>query len=56
MSSVNQVQLNSEELKNFMKHIISNNQVIQKQGKNPISVEVIGESGIGKTSTIIQIA
>jgi MoxR-like ATPase len=56
MSSVNQVQLNSEELKNFMKHIISNNQVIQKEGKNPISVEVIGESGIGKTSTIIQIA
>jgi MoxR-like ATPase len=56
MNNVYQVQLNSEELKNFMKHIISNNQVIQKQGKNPISVEVIGESGIGKTSTIIQIA
>jgi MoxR-like ATPase len=56
MSTVNQVQLNSEELKNFMEHIISNNQVIQKDGKNPIAVEVIGESGIGKTSTIIQIA
>lgn len=52
----NLVALNANELKQFLTHIIENNRVIQKQNKTPISVEVIGESGIGKTSTIIQLA
>ena len=52
----NLVALNADELKQFLTHIIENNRVIQKQDKIPVSVEVIGESGIGKTSTIIQLA
>lgn len=54
--STKQVELNSSELKGFMKHIITNNRHLQEQGKNPVSIEVVGESGIGKTSTLIQIA
>jgi len=51
-----QVNLNINEVKDFLRHIVSNNQVIQAQGKNPVAVEVVGDSGIGKTSTIIQVA
>jgi hypothetical protein len=51
-----QVNLNINELKSFLNHIINNNRVIQEKGKNPVAVEVVGDSGIGKTSTIIQIA
>ena len=56
MSKENQVEVNGEELKCLLTHIISNNQVIQKNGKNPIATEIIGESGLGKTSNIIQLA
>lgn len=52
----NLVALNSNELRGFLEHIIENNRFIQSQGKIPISTEVIGESGIGKTSIIIQLA
>jgi len=51
-----QVELNSEELKGFLKHMITNNQYIQKQGKIPVSVSVTGEAGTGKTSSIIELA
>ena len=47
-----QVNLNVTELKGFINHIIENNRFLQEQGKGPVSVEVVGESGIGKTSTI----
>lgn len=50
------VSVNVNELKDFLGHIISNNQFLQNQGKSPVSTEVIGESGIGKTSAIIQLA
>jgi hypothetical protein len=50
------VSLNSNELKGFLTHIINNNQHIQEQGKTPVSIEVVGESGIGKTSSILQLA
>jgi hypothetical protein len=56
MSKQNLVALNANELKQFLNHIIENNRFIQSQGKTPVSVEVIGESGIGKTSAIIQLA
>ena len=56
MSTHNQVNLNIDELKGFMKHIIENNRFLQSQGKNSVSVEVIGESGIGKTSSVLQLA
>lgn len=52
----NSVRLDSTELKNFLMHMISNNRHIQAEGKNPVAVEIIGESGLGKTSSVIQLA
>ena len=51
-----QVNLNVTELKGFVNHIITNNRFLQEGGKSPVSVEVVGESGIGKTSTIVELA
>ncbi len=51
-----QVDLNVKEAKEFLKHIISNNRYLQSGGKPPVAVEVVGDSGIGKTSTIVQLA
>ncbi|TXG86603.1 MAG: hypothetical protein E6R13_00055 [Spirochaetes bacterium] len=51
-----QVTLNSDDLKGFVNHIINNNRFLQQQGKPPVAIEVLGESGIGKTSTIVEIA
>jgi len=56
MSKKDLISINVNELKEFLGHIISNNQFLQSQGKSPVSIEVIGESGIGKTSAIIQLA
>ena len=43
-----QVNLNVTELKGFVNHIITNNRFLQANGKSPVSIEVVGESGIGK--------
>ena len=51
-----QVNLNVTELKGFVNHIITNNRYLQNNNKSPVSIEVVGESGIGKTSTIVEIA
>ena len=51
-----QVDLNVKEAKDFLKHIIDNNRYLQSQNKPPVAVEVVGDSGIGKTSTIVQLA
>jgi len=51
-----QVNLNVTELKGFVNHIIKNNRYLQENGKSPVSIEVVGESGIGKTSTIVELA
>ena len=51
-----QVNLNVTELKGFVNHIITNNRFLQEGGKHPVSVEVVGESGIGKTSSIVELA
>lgn len=48
--------LNINELKNIVSYIIDNNRVLQEQNKKRTAIEVVGESGIGKTSSIIQIA
>jgi hypothetical protein len=40
----NQVSLDSGEMVGFLKHIIENNQHIQKQGKKPVATEIIGET------------
>lgn len=50
------MKLNIEELKETLSYIIANNKELKKQNKKTTAVEVMGESGIGKTSTIIQIA
>ena len=51
-----QVNLNIDELKEVIHHVVDNNRFLQNNGKNPIAIEVVGDSGIGKTSTILQIA
>jgi len=53
---MNQVKLNIDELKGFLSHMISNNQHIQKQGKVPVTINIVGDAGLGKTSAILQIA
>jgi hypothetical protein len=55
MAKANVVSLNVDEVKTFLKHIIVNNRYLQESDKLPVAVEVIGESGIGKTSSIIQL-
>ena len=52
---MNQVQLNVNELKDFIKHMVNNNQHIQKEGKVPVAVNIEGDAGLGKTSAIMQL-
>ena len=52
---MSQVQLNVEELKSFIKHMVTNNQVIQKDGKVPVAINIEGDAGLGKTSAIMQL-
>lgn len=47
---------NINEIKDLVKYIIENNKNLKKQGKKTTAIEIIGESGIGKTSGIIQVA
>lgn len=54
--TTNQVSLNINEAKEFLSHIVSNNRYLQEGGKLPVSTEIIGDSGIGKTSMVIQVA
>lgn len=48
--------LNPKEVKEFLNFIIKNNIDLQKVGKKPSSVEIIGEAGLGKTSIVEQVA
>lgn len=52
----NVVKLNLDELKEFLRHIVVNNQHIQKEGKIPVAVNIEGEAGLGKTSSLLQLA
>ena len=49
------VQLNVEELKGFIRHMVNNNQHIQAQGKVPVAINIEGDAGLGKTSAIMQL-
>jgi len=51
-----QVNLNIDEVKGFLTHIVNNNRFLQSSGKPPVAVEIVGESGIGKTSSVLQLA
>jgi hypothetical protein len=53
---MSQVKLNIDELKSFMNHVVKNNRYIQNEGKVPVAVNVEGEAGLGKTSSILQLA
>ena len=50
---MNEVNLNIDELQDFVSHIITNNRHLQAGGKKPVAIEVVGESGIGKTTSIM---
>jgi len=53
---MNQVELSAKEIQEYLQYIVKNNQHIQEQGKTPIAVEIVGESGLGKTSISLQLA
>ncbi len=53
---MNQVELDSKEIKDVLSYLIDNNKNIQTLGKTPIATEIIGESGLGKTSISLQLA
>jgi hypothetical protein len=56
MSKNNKISLNSEELKSFLTYINANNTVLIGKNLPAQTVNVEGEAGGGKTSTIIQFA
>lgn len=45
-----------KQIAGVLSHIIENNRFLEANNKKPIAVEIVGESGIGKTSLIEQIA
>lgn len=49
------VSLNISEMKDFLRHIVKNNQYLQENNKPPVAIEIVGESGIGKTSMVLQL-
>ena len=52
---MNTVQLNVDELKSFIRHMVKNNQHIQAEGKVPVAINIEGDAGLGKTSAILQL-
>ena len=50
------IQLNAEEIKKFLTHMVKNNQQIQNEGHVPVSVNIEGNAGIGKTSVVLELA
>jgi len=53
---IEKTELNIEEMKSVLKHIVTNNRVLQEKGKIPVAVNIEGLAGIGKTSTLLQLA
>jgi nucleoside-triphosphatase THEP1 len=50
------IKINSDELKTFMTHIVDNNRFLQAGGKVPVSVNIEGDAGLGKTSVALQLS
>lgn len=48
--------INVKDLKRVLDHVITNNKYIQEKGIMPVAINVIGDSGLGKTSVIKQVA
>lgn len=51
-----QVNLNIRELKSRLGYLIENNRELQKRGMTPLAFGIEGLSGLGKTSTVLQLA
>jgi len=49
------MKFNTKELKEFLSKFIDNNIELQNKNRNPISLEITGPAGLGKTSCIEQI-
>lgn len=56
MANNNKISLQSEELKSFLTYIYNNNKLLLEKGLPVQTVNVEGEAGGGKTSTILQLA
>lgn len=50
------MELTLKEIKPILKYIIENNKRIQEKGEFPISINLCGDAGLGKTSIVEQIA
>lgn len=50
------MKLTLKELKPIVRYIINNNKTLQENGKTPISINICGNAGIGKTAMIRQLA
>lgn len=50
------VNLNIDEMKKRLAHLIENNRYLQANGKIPLAAAIEGESGLGKTSMTLQLA
>lgn len=50
------MELTLSEVKPIIKYIIENNKTLQEKGQHPVSINICGEAGLGKTSIMEQIA
>ena len=48
--------LNINEAKDILSYVIDNNRKLRENNKKATALEIIGESGLGKTSMIMQVA
>lgn len=56
MAKISKRKINIQEAEELLEYIISNNRSLQTIGKKTTAIELVGESGIGKTSVILQLA
>jgi len=56
MATNNKISMNSEELKSLLTYIYNNNKILLEKNLAVQTVNVEGEAGGGKTSTILQLA
>lgn len=56
MSQNKKAQLDLDETKSFIRHIVKNNRFLQESGKVPTTINLEGGAGIGKTSGVRQLA
>lgn len=51
-----EVLLNADQIKNNLRHAIVTNQFLANEGKLPVAYEISGDTGIGKTSVVKDLA